>query len=207
MANCAPFSLPALPYAKDALEPFYTAEIFDYHHGKHHNTYVNNLNNLVKDTEFEKMPLEEIIKASYGKNNAVFNNSAQHYNHDFFWKCMKVKGGGEPTGDLATAINSTFGDFATFRTQFKQAAVTHFGSGWAFLVLDKDSKLKIESCHDAACPIVHGSFPLMTVDVWEHSYYLLYKNDRAGYVEAFLNHLANWDFASQRYAEATKAKL
>lgn len=201
-----PFSLPALPYAKDALEPHYSAELFDYHHGKHHNTYVNNLNNLVKDTEYEKMNLEEIVKASHGKSTPIFNNSAQHYNHDFFWKCMKAQGGGEPTGALGAAITSTFGDFATFRAQFKQAAVTHFGSGWAFLVLDKDSKLKIESCHDAYCPLVDGSTPLMTVDVWEHSYYLLYKNDRAAYVESFLNNLANWEFAQQRFEE-TKAKL
>jgi Fe-Mn family superoxide dismutase len=207
MFSQARFSLPALPYAKDALEPHYSEELFDYHHGKHHKTYVEKLNKLIKDTEFEEMPLEEIIKGSYDKNHDIFNNAAQHYNHSFFWKCMKADGGGEPTGDLATAIKNTFGDFATFRKQFKHTAETHFGSGWAFLTLDKNSKLKIESCHDAACPIVHGSFPLMALDVWEHSYYLLYKNDRAGYVDAFLDHLVNWDFASQRYADAPKAHL
>lgn len=203
------FTLPALPYAKDALEPYMTAEIFDYHHGKHHNTYVTNLNNLIKDTEYADMTLEQIIKTSYEKKaNPIFNNSAQHYNHDFFWKCMKAQGGGEPSGTLKAAIDSTFGDFATFRQQFKQAAVTHFGSGWAFLVVDpKDATLKIESCHDAYSPVAVGQIPILTVDVWEHSYYLLYKNDRAGYVEAFLNNLANWDFAQQRFDEAQKAKL
>jgi Fe-Mn family superoxide dismutase len=196
----SPFTLTPLPYANDAITG-YPPILFQYHHGKHHNTYVTNLNNLVKDTPLAEESLENIIRQS--KNpSPIFNNSAQHFNHAFFWHCMKPNGGGLPTGTLANKINQDFGSFEEFREKFKTTAVTHFGSGWAFLVLNKDKKLTVESHHDASTPFVNNSTPLLAIDVWEHGYYLEYKNDRATFVDSFLNKMVNWDFAQKNLDEA-----
>lgn len=200
------FSLPALPYAKDALAPYISAECFDYHHGKHFNTYITNLNNLVKGTEYETAPIEEIIKKSYEKKQTpIFNNAAQLFNHDMFFKCMKANGGGEPTGALAEQIKTDFGSFDEFKAKFKTAAATHFGSGWAFLTWSPaEKKLAVEGHHDASTPFVNNTFPVMTIDVWEHSYYIDYRNNRVLFIDTFLDKLANWDYAAQQF-EAAKA--
>lgn len=187
------FTLPELPYSKDALAPHISPETLDFHHGKHHNAYVTNLNNLVKGTEFEKMTLEEIIKKSSG---GIFNNAAQIWNHTFYWHSMKPKGGGEPTGKLADEINKTFGSFAQFKEKFTAAATTQFGSGWAWLVQNKDGTLAITQTSNAGCPLTEGQTPLLTCDVWEHAYYIDYRNARPNYVTAFWN-LVNWDFATK----------
>lgn len=187
------FTLPELPYSKDALAPHISPETLDFHHGKHHNAYVTNLNNLIKGTEFENMSLEDIIKKSSG---GIFNNSAQVWNHTFYWKSMKPKGGGEPTGKLADAITKSFGSFAQFKEKFTVAATTQFGSGWAWLVQNKDGTLAITQTSNAATPLTDANVtPLMTCDVWEHAYYIDYRNARPNYVAAFWN-LVNWDFAT-----------
>jgi Fe-Mn family superoxide dismutase len=193
------FELPALPYAKDALAPAMSAETLDYHHGKHHNKYVNTLNDLIKGTEFEGQSLEDIIKATAGKadKKGIFNNAAQHFNHSFFWTCMTPNGGGKPTGDLARKIDESFGDFDSFRKKFAAEAGTHFGSGWAWLVADGKG-LKVISTHDAEDPIHMGLKPILTCDVWEHAYYIDYRNDRPKFVDAFLDKLVNWDFAARQ---------
>jgi Fe-Mn family superoxide dismutase len=183
--------LPDLPYPKNALAPVISEETLEYHHGKHHNAYVTNLNKLIKGTEFENMSLEDIIKKSSG---GVFNNAAQHWNHSFYWKCMSPKGG-EPKGKLLEAINKSFGSFAAFKEKFSAAAVGTFGSGWAWLVKNSDGSLAIESTSNAANPMTAGKKPLLTCDVWEHAYYIDYRNNRAGYVEAFWK-IVNWDFAA-----------
>lgn len=187
------FTLPELPYSKDALAPTISPETIEYHYGKHHNAYVTNLNNLVKGTEFESMTLEEIIKKSQG---GIFNNAAQVYNHTFYWNCLKPKGGGEPTGKLADAITKTFGSFATFKEKFTAAAQTQFGSGWAWLVQNPDGTLTIEQTANAGCPLTKNQTPLLTCDVWEHAYYIDYRNARPTYIEAFWK-LVNWDFAAK----------
>ncbi len=187
------FTLPELPYSKDALAPHISPETLDYHHGKHHNAYVTNLNNLIKGTEFENMSLEDIIKKSSG---GIFNNSAQVWNHTFYWNSMKPKGGGEPTGKLSEAINKTWGSFAQFKEKFSAAATTQFGSGWAWLVQNKDGSLAITQTSNAGCPLTEGVTPLLTCDVWEHAYYIDYRNARPNYVTAFWN-LVNWDFAAK----------
>jgi Fe-Mn family superoxide dismutase len=193
------FELPALPYAKDALAPAMSAETLDYHHGKHHNKYVNTLNDLIKGTEFEGQSLDEIIKATAGKadKKGIFNNAAQHFNHSFFWTCMTPNGGGKPTGDLARKIDESFGDFDSFRKKFAAEAGTHFGSGWAWLVADGNG-LKVISTHDAENPIHQGLKPILTCDVWEHAYYIDYRNERPKFVDAFLDKLVNWDFAARQ---------
>lgn len=194
-------TLPALPYAKDALLPHISPETIDYHYGKHHQTYVTNLNNLVKDTEYADMSLEEIIKKSSG---GIFNNAAQIWNHTFYWNGLAPVGqggGGEPTGALADAINASFGSFDAFKTQFSQKAVTLFGSGWAWLVKTKDGKLAIEQTSNAGCPLTGDSVPLLTCDVWEHAYYVDFRNLRAKYVEAFWS-LVNWQFVSDNFSKA-----
>lgn len=188
------FTLPELPYSKDALAPHISVETIEYHYGKHHNAYVTNLNNLVKGTEFESMKLEEIIKKSSG---GIFNNAAQVYNHTFYWNCLKPKGGGEPTGKLAEAITKTFGSFAAFKEKFTAAAQTQFGSGWAWLVQNKDGTLAITQTSNAGCPLTEGQTPLLTCDVWEHAYYVDYRNARPNYVTAFWN-IVNWDFAASQ---------
>eukprot|EP00461_Guttulinopsis_vulgaris_P000988 UN00988 len=204
------FTLPALPYAKNALAPFISEECLDYHHGKHHNAYVNNLNNLVKGTEYENASLEEIIKKSYEKKQqAIFNNSAQIFNHTLFFNCLKANGGGEPKGELAEKINQDFGSFTAFRDQFKQAAATHFGSGWAFLTYSPATqKLAVEGHHDASTPFVNGTIPIFTIDVWEHAYYIDYRNARPNFIDTVLDKLANWDFAEENFKAAQqKASL
>ena len=188
-------TLPPLPYAKDALAPTISAETLEYHYGKHHQAYVDNLNKLVLATEFETLSLEEIIrKATPG---AIFNNAAQVWNHSFYWNCLKPKGGGEPTGALAAAIIKGFGTFATFKQQFSQAAVTQFGSGWAWLVKKKDGTLAIVQSGNAGNPMTSGDTPLLTCDVWEHAYYIDYRNARPKYVESFWS-LVNWDFVASK---------
>jgi len=188
--------LPALPYARDALAPHISAETIDFHYGKHHQTYVTNLNNLIKDTEFAQSNLEDIIRRSTG---GMFNNAAQVYNHSFYWNCLKPNGGGAPSGKLADAINRTFGSFAAFKEQFTQTAMTTFGSGWAWLVQRADGSLALVSTANAATPVTGTDRPLLTCDVWEHAYYIDYRNARAKYVEAFWN-LVNWDFAAAQMA-------
>ena len=191
-----PHTLPELPYAKTALAPHISAETLDYHYGKHHQTYVTNLNNLIPGTEFEKMSLEEIVMKSSG---GIFNNAAQIWNHTFYWHSLSPKGGGAPTGALGDAINKTFGSFDEFKKIFTQTALTTFGSGWAWLVKNKDGSLAIVSTSNAACPLTAGQKPLLTCDVWEHAYYVDYRNARANYVAAFWN-LVNWDFAAKNLA-------
>ncbi len=188
--------LPALPYARDALAPHISAETIDYHYGKHHQAYVTNLNNLIKGTEFESMDLVAIIKKSQG---GMFNNAAQIWNHTFYWNSLSPKGGGEPTGKLADAIKKTFGSFAQFKDDFSKTAVGTFGSGWAWLVQRADGGLGLVSTSNAATPITGSDRPLLTCDVWEHAYYIDYRNARPKYVEAFWN-LANWEFAASQMA-------
>jgi superoxide dismutase, Fe-Mn family len=188
--------LPPLPYEKTALEPFITAETLDYHYGKHHQAYVTNLNNLIPGTEFENLSLEEIIQKSSG---GIFNNAAQVWNHTFYWNSLKPNGGGQPTGALAEALNKTFGSFETFKEEFTKCAVTTFGSGWAWLVKNADGSLALVSTSNAATPLTSGQKPLMTIDVWEHAYYIVYRNARPKYVEDFWN-FVNWDFAAANFA-------
>jgi len=190
------FELPPLPYAKDALAPFISAETIDFHYGKHHQAYVTNLNNLVKGTENESKSLEDIILSSSG---GLFNNAAQVWNHTFYWNNLKPAGGGEPTGALADAINKTFGSFAAFKEKFSASAVGNIGSGWTWLVKNKDGSLEIVNTGNAGCPLTEGKKPLLTVDVWEHAYYIDFRNLRAKYVETFWNYV-NWDFVARQYA-------
>lgn len=195
------FSLPALPFATDALEPHMSALTFSFHHAKHHNAYVVNLNNLLKDKPLADASLEEVILAS-AKDPAqagVFNNAAQVWNHSFFWNCLRPNGGGAPTGAIAELIDRDFGSYAAFAEAFKNAAVTQFGSGWAWLVLDGD-KLAIIKTANADLPLAHGKKALLTVDVWEHAYYLDFQNRRPDFVQTFLNHLVNWDFVNANLA-------
>ena len=189
--------LPPLPYAIDALAPKYSQEAFEYHYGKHHNTYVVNLNNLQKGTEFEVMPLEEIIKKSSG---GVYNNAAQVWNHTFFWSCMKPAGGGEPKGALADAITAKFGSYAAFKEAFVKSAVGNFGSGWTWLVKKSDGSIDIVNTGPAGTPLTTADKALLTVDVWEHAYYIDYRNARPKFVETFLSDLVNWDFAEANFA-------
>jgi len=192
------FVLPDLPYAKDALQPYLSAETLEFHHGKHHNAYVTNLNGLIEGTDFAAKTLEEIILQSEG---GIFNNAAQTWNHTFYWDCMKPGGGGEPTGALAEAIVRDFGSYDAFKTEFAQAGATQFGSGWAWLVLE-DGKLKVTKTGNADLPQKHGQIPLLPVDVWEHAYYIDYRNARPQYLEVFLASLVNWDFVAENYAKA-----
>ena len=190
------FELPALPYAKNELVPHISEETVEYHYGKHHQTYVTNLNNLIPGTEFDGLTLEEIIVNSSGP---IFNNAAQVWNHTFYWNSLTPKGGGLPTGALANAINTTFGSFAIFKEEFTKCAVTTFGSGWAWLVKNTDGSLALVSTSNAGCPLTTGQTPLLTCDVWEHAYYIDYRNARPSYLEAFWA-LVNWDFAAANYS-------
>ncbi|TDP84544.1 Fe-Mn family superoxide dismutase [Aquabacterium commune] len=190
-------TLPALPYAQDALAPHLSKETFEYHYGKHHQAYVTNLNNLIPGTEFENLALEEIIKKSSG---GVYNNAAQIWNHTFFWNCMKPNGGGAPTGALADAINAKFGSYDAFKEAFTKSAVGNFGSGWTFLVKKADGSVDIVNMGPAGTPLTTGDKALLTVDVWEHAYYIDYRNARPKFVEVFLNSLVNWDFAAANFA-------
>ena len=189
--------LPPLPYAIDALAPQYSQEAFEYHHGKHHSAYVANLNNLQKGTEFEAMTLEEIIKKSSG---GIYNNAAQIWNHTFFWSCMKPAGGGQPTGALADAINAKFGSYAAFKEAFAKSAVGNFGSGWTWLVKKADGTVDIVNTGPAGTPLITADKALLTVDVWEHAYYIDYRNARPKFVETFFSDLVNWEFAQDNFA-------
>ncbi|MHB0991847.1 MAG: superoxide dismutase [Burkholderiales bacterium] len=188
--------LPALPYAKDALQPHISAETIEYHYGKHHQTYVTNLNNLIKNTEFENMSLDDTIMKSSG---GMFNNAAQVWNHTFYWNCLSPNGGGAPSGALAAAINAKWSNFEAFKEAFTKAAIGTFGSGWAWLVKNKAGELEIVSTSNAATPMTSGQKALLTCDVWEHAYYVDYRNARPKYVEAFWN-LVNWDFVAANFA-------
>ena len=188
--------LPPLPYDRTALEPHISGETIDFHYGKHHQAYVTNLNKLIAGTEFEAMDLEAIVRKAQG---GMFNNAAQVWNHTFYWNCLGPNGGGEPAGRLAEAINKAFGSFAAFQEQFTNTAVTTFGSGWAWLVQRPDGSLGLVSTPNAATPLTGPDKPLLTCDVWEHAYYIDYRNARPKYVEAFWN-LVNWDFAASQMA-------
>ncbi len=192
------FELPPLPYAKDALEPHISQETLEYHYGKHHQTYVNTLNSLVEGTDKENQSLEEIISNASGK---LFNQAAQVWNHTFYWNSMSPEGGGEPSGELAEAIKKAYGSFDDFKQTFNTTAVGNFGSGWTWLVKNKDGSVEIVNTDDADTPIAHGKgqTPLLTVDMWEHAYYIDYRNSRPDYLAAFWK-LVNWDFAAKNYA-------
>jgi Fe-Mn family superoxide dismutase len=189
-------TLPPLPYAKDALQPHISAETLEYHYGKHHQAYVTNLNNLIKGTEFENLSLEEIIKKSQG---GVFNNSAQVWNHTFFWNCMTPNGGGAPTGPVADAINAKWGSFDKFKEEFQKSAVGNFGSGWTWLVKKADGTVDIVNTSNAGTPLTTDNVALLTCDVWEHAYYIDYRNARPKFVEAWWN-VVNWDFVNKNFA-------
>lgn len=196
-------TLPDLPYAKDALEPHISANTFDYHHGKHHNAYVVNLNKLIAGTELEGKPLEEIIKVSAkdASKAGIFNNAAQVWNHTFYWHSMAPNGGGKPSGALADKIDADFGSYDKFVEEFKTAGATQFGSGWAWLVLD-GSTLKVIKTPNAETAVTKGLLPLLTMDVWEHAYYLDFQNRRPDYISTFLESLVNWDFAAENFNRA-----
>ena len=190
---------PALPYPADALEPHVSARTLEFHHGKHHKAYTDKLNAAIAGTDYEGHTLEQIIAAAHEASDAgVFNNAAQAWNHTFLWHSMSPNGGGEPDGALAEAVNERFGDTAGFRERFKASAMAQFGSGWTWLV-SRDGKLDIVSTGNAETPLTDGSTPLLTLDVWEHAYYLDYQNKRDAYVDAFLDKLINWGFAAQNY--------
>jgi superoxide dismutase, Fe-Mn family len=197
------FELPPLPFAKNTLEPHISARTFEFHHGKHHQAYVTNLNNLVKDSPLASQSLEDIIRATAKDESktGIFNNAAQVWNHTFFWNSMKPAGGGQPAAAVASAINSAFGSFDKFKDEFKQAAATQFGSGWAWLVAE-GGKLKVTKTANAVNPMSLGQTALLTCDVWEHAYYLDYQNRRPDFVAAFLDHLVNWDFVAANLSKA-----
>ncbi len=189
------FELPPLPYDKGALAPHISEETLDFHYGKHHATYVTKLNGLVEGTEFAGQSLEEVVKSSSG---GVFNNAAQVWNHTFYWNCLSPNGGGQPTGDLADAINIKWGSFDDFKAEFTNSAINNFGSGWTWLVKNADGSLDIVNTSNAACPLTDDQTPILTVDVWEHAYYVDYRNARPKYMEAFWA-LVNWQFADQNF--------
>lgn len=189
-------TLPALPYAMDALQPHISKETLEYHYGKHHQTYVTNLNNLIKGTEFENASLEDIIRKSSG---GLFNNAAQVWNHSFYWNCLTPNGSGAPSGALADAINAKWGSFDKFKEEFTKSALGNFGSGWTWLVKKTDGSVDLANTSNAATPLTGADKPLLTCDVWEHAYYIDYRNARAKYVEGFWN-LANWDFVAKNFA-------
>ena len=190
------FELPPLPYAKNALAPTISEETVEYHYGKHHQAYVTNLNNLIKGSEFEAMGLEDIVRKSSG---GVFNNAAQVWNHTFYWNCLKPGGGGAPTGALAAAIDKAFGSFAAFKEKFSSSAVGNFGSGWTWLVKNADGSLEVVNTSNAGTPMTSGNTALLTCDVWEHAYYVDYRNARAKYVESLWG-LVNWEFVAKNFA-------
>ena len=197
------FELPPLPYDKSALEPHMSARTFEFHYGKHHQAYVTNLNNLVKDTPLATKSLEEIVKSVAGDaaKAGIFNNAAQVWNHTFFWNCMKPNGGGKPSGAVGRKIDEDLGGYDKFAEAFAQAGATQFGSGWAWLVLD-GGKLKVVKTANADLPLAHGQTALLTLDVWEHAYYLDYQNRRPDFIQTYLKNLVNWDFANANLAKA-----
>ena len=188
------FTLPELPYPMDGLQPHISSETLEYHHGKHHKAYVDKTNDLIKGTKFEKASLEEILKTA--EPGTLFNNVEQHWNHSFYWKSMGLRKGGEPKGPIAEVIKKSFGSFDSFKKKFSEIADGHFGSGWAWLVRAKDGSYQVLATHDAGCPIRQGQTPIITCDVWEHAYYIDYRNARPKYVDAWWN-LVNWDFANE----------
>lgn len=196
------FSLPKLPYAEDALEPYISAKTLSFHYGKHHQKYVDTLNELVEGKDFANMPVEEIIQRSETK---LYNNAAQAYNHTFYWYCMAPNAGGDPTGQIGDAINDSFGSFSDFKTKFTEVAATHFGSGWAWLA-QTDGKLEIVGMHDADTPIKNKHKPLLALDVWEHAYYLDYQNKRPDYIEAFWK-VVNWGFVEKQLLNTSTESL
>jgi Fe-Mn family superoxide dismutase len=198
------FTQLALPFASDALESYgMKAETFEYHYGKHHKAYVDNLNKLVDGTELADKSLEEVIQIAFGDSAkaGIFNNAAQVWNHSFFWNCLKPAGGGAPTGALAAKIEEDFGSFEKFKEEFSTAAATQFGSGWAWLV-DDGGTLKVMKTPNAENPLAHGKKALLTIDVWEHAYYIDFKNARPGFIKNFLDNLVNWDFVAANFAKA-----
>ena len=196
------FSLPDLPYAYDALAPYMSRETLEYHHDKHHQAYVTAGNNLLKGTEWEDKPLEEVVKGAFGKNAPLFNNAGQHYNHIHFWKWMMPAGGGDKIpGKLKAKIDSDLGGLAKMKEDFVQAGVTQFGSGWCWIVV-KDGKLAITKTPNGENPLVHGALPILGCDVWEHSYYIDYRNRRPDYLKAFMDHLVNWDHVGEMFDAA-----
>jgi Fe-Mn family superoxide dismutase len=202
-----PYTLPALPYPFNALEPTIDAKTMEIHHGKHHQTYITNVNNAIKDTPFDNIPVEELVTMldSVPENirGVVRNNGGGHANHSLFWTVMGPNAGGEPTGALADAITKDLGGFAAFKEAFVKAALTRFGSGWAWLSVDKSKKLVVESTPNQDSPLMHGNTPILGLDVWEHAYYLNYQNRRPDYAAAFFN-VVNWAAVAERYAAATK---
>ncbi|MBE9178931.1 superoxide dismutase [Oculatella sp. LEGE 06141] len=198
------YELPSLPYDYDALAPYISADTLKFHHDKHHAAYVNKFNELVQGTDLADLSIEEVIKATYNDSakSGIFNNAAQAWNHTFYWNSMKPSGGGTPTGALADKMNADFGSFDKFKEEFKTAGTTQFGSGWAWLVLDNGT-LKVTKTPNAVNPLAQGQTPLLTMDVWEHAYYLDYQNRRPDYEQAFLDSVVNWDFVSQQLAHAS----
>ncbi len=198
----APFTLPPLPYTDSALDPVISATTLGFHYGKHHKAYVDNLNKLVPGTPFADLSLEEIVRATAGKPEqaAIFNNAAQTWNHTFYWRSMRAGGGGKPPAALAKAIDESFGSFDEFRKQFAQVTTSQFGSGWGWLVRDTGGKLKVVKTPAAETPLTQGATPLLTIDIWEHAYYLDYQNRRADYVNAVIDRLLNWEFAADNLA-------
>jgi Fe-Mn family superoxide dismutase len=192
------FTLPPLPYPDNALEPVISANTLSFHYGKHHKTYIDNLNNLVKGTDYESAPLEKIINETAGKADkvAIFNNAAQTWNHTFYWNSLRGNGGGKPSGRIAQMIDAAFGGYDNFKKEFSATTVSQFGSGWGWLVLDGNA-LKIVKTGNAEVPFTKGQKPLLTIDVWEHAYYLDHQNKRAAYVDAVIDKLLNWEFAAQ----------
>jgi Fe-Mn family superoxide dismutase len=201
-STSSPLILPPLPWAENALEPVISAKTISFHYGKHHKTYVENANKLIVGTELADLPLDQIVRATAGKSDRVgiFNNAAQAWNHDFYWKSLKPKGGGEPPAALKTKMDAAFGSVDACKKELSNAAVQQFGSGWAWLVLDGD-KLKIVKTGNADTPITQGHKPLLTIDVWEHAYYLDYQNKRVDYANALIDKLVNWEFAAQNLAK------
>ena len=201
---CAAVTLKPLPYGMDALQPHLSKESFEYHYGKHHQAYVDNLNKQIAGTEWDQKTLEEIVVGSWANGNPTpaFNNAAQVWNHTFFWESMKANGGGAPTGKLAEAIVRDFGSIDEFKNQFKAAGMTQFGSGWAWLVTDKSGKLSITKTPNAVCPVVEGKTPVLTCDVWEHAYYIDFRNRRPDFIQTFLDKLVDWEAVSNRYTAA-----
>ena len=196
-----PFTLPELPYPYDALQPYMSRETLEFHHDKHHAAYVNTGNNLLKGTELEGKSVEEVVKASHGKNQPLFNNAGQHYNHIHFWQWMRPNGGGKIPGSLEKKIAEDLGGVDKFKEDFIQAGVTQFGSGWCWLAV-KDGKLAIMKTPNGENPLVHGAKPILGVDVWEHSYYIDYRNRRPDYLKAFIENLVNWEHVEKMYGEA-----
>jgi Fe-Mn family superoxide dismutase len=197
------FTLPALPYAYDALEPYMSRETLEYHHDKHHNAYVTTGNNLLKGSGLEDKSLEDVVKGAFGKNAGLFNNAAQHYNHQHFWNWMKKGGGGQPPEKLLKKINEDLGGYDKFKEDFVQAGATQFGSGWCWLAW-QNGKLAITKTPNGENPLVHGGTPILGCDVWEHSYYIDYRNRRPDYLKAFVDSLINWDYVERLYDQVAR---